>query len=167
MSGVRIRVYAFAVLALLLLAAPVLLTGQERPPENIFFTLKKAGNFKTLLRAIEAAGLIDTVKGSGPFTLFAPTDEAFARLPAAELEDLLRPENREKLRGVLIYHILPEKVMSAELAGLREARTLKRTRLKIEGDGGLVKVDGAAVVRRDVAASNGVIHSIDTLLTPK
>lgn len=165
MSDGRIRIYAFTVLALLL-TAPLPLKGQERPPENIFFTLKSAGNFKTLIKAVEAAGLVDTVKGSGPFTLFAPTDEAFSKLPAGELEDLLKPENKEKLRAILIYHILPEKVMSSEMAQLSEARTLKRTKLKIESAGGL-KIDGAAVVRLDVAASNGVIHVIDTLLTPK
>lgn len=167
MSAGRIRVYTFTVLALLL-AAPTPAAGQERPPENIYFTLKSAGNFKTLLKAIEAAGLVDTVKGSGPFTLLAPTDEAFSKLPAAEVEGLLKPESKEKLRAVLLYHILPEKVTAQELAALREARTLKRTRLKIESGGGLIKIDGAAaVVRQDLTASNGVIHSVDTLLTPK
>ncbi len=166
MSAGRIRIYAFTVLAFLL-TAPSLMTGQERPPENIFFTLKTAGNFKTLIKAIQAAGLVDTVKGSGPFTLFAPTDEAFSKLPAGELEGLLKPENKEKLRAILIYHILPEKVTASDMAGLREAKTLKRTKLKIESSGGLIKIDGATVVRQDLAASNGVIHVIDTLLTPK
>lgn len=166
MSAIRIRLYAVTVLALLL-AAPLLTAHQERPPENIYFTLKNAGNFKTLIKAIEAAGLVDTVKGSGPFTMFAPTDEAFSKLPAGELEDLLKPEHKEKLRTILLYHILPEKLMASEMAAPREARTLKRTRLKIETSGGLVKIDDATVVRQDLAASNGVIHVIDALLTPQ
>ncbi|HKQ51209.1 MAG TPA: fasciclin domain-containing protein, partial [Pyrinomonadaceae bacterium] len=133
--------------------------------ENIYFTLKNAGDFKTLIKAVEAAGMVDTLKGSGPFTMFAPTDAAFAKLPAGELENLFKPENKETLKAILAYHVLPEKVMSAELAALREAKTLKRTKLKIDNGGGL-KIDGAAVVRQDIVTSNGVIHVIDTLLKP-
>jgi uncharacterized surface protein with fasciclin (FAS1) repeats len=165
MNARRTRIYAFTVLALALtaLAVNTQSRAQERPPENIFFTLKNARNFKTLIKAIEAAGMVDTVKGSGPFTLFAPTDEAFAKLPAGTLEGLLKPENKEKLKALLAYHILPEKVMSSEMTGLREFKTLKRSKLKIDGP----KVEGATVVQQDLVTSNGVIHVIDTLLTPK
>lgn len=174
------RIYAFTVLvATLLLAALAvaqartvnnleggLVAGQERPPQNIYFTIKTAGNFKTLIKAIEAAGLVDTLKGSGPFTLFAPTDEAFAKLPAGEFEDLLKPENKEKLKAVLVHHILPEKVLSSEMAGRSEAKTVKRSKLKVDSSDGL-KIDGASVVQQDLLTSNGVIHVIDTVLTPK
>ena len=164
MNARRARIYAFTVLALALVALAVpQARAQERPPENIFFTLKNAGNFKTLIKAVEAAGMVDTVKGSGPFTMFAPTDEAFSKLPAGTLEDLLKPENKEKLKALLAYHILPEKVMSAGMTGLREFKTLKRSKLKIDG----LKVEGATVVQPDLVTSNGVIHAIDTLLTPK
>lgn len=180
MNARRTRACAFTVLVttLLLTAFAVeqartagnaqigLMAGQERPPENIFFTIKNAGTFTTLIRAIEAAGLVDTLKGSGPFTLFAPTDEAFSKLPAGALEDLLKPENKEKLKAILTHHILPEKVLSSEMAGLREVKTLKRSKLKIDNDGGL-KVDDATVMQQDLPAANGVIHVIDTTLTPK
>lgn len=176
----RTRIYAFTFLVttLLLLAFAVtqastadnrkvgLTAGQERPPENIFYTIKNAGNFTTLIKAVEAAGLVDTLKGSGPFTLFAPTDEAFSKLPAGVLEDLLKPENKEKLKAILAYHILPEKVMSSEMAGRKEVKTLKRSELKIDSSGGL-KVDDATLMQHDLLTSNGVIHVIDTLLTPK
>jgi uncharacterized surface protein with fasciclin (FAS1) repeats len=139
---------------------------QERPPETIFFTLKNAGNFTTLIKAVEAAGLIDTLKGAGPFTLFAPTDDAFAKLPPGTLDDLLKPENQAKLRALLLHHLLPSKVMAADMAGLAEAKTAKRTKLKIETSGGL-KVGGARVLQADVPASNGVIHAIDAVLVPE
>ena len=172
MNARRTRIYAFTVLTLVLMALAVTQARtadsgravQERPPENIYFTLKNASDFTTLIKAVEAAGMVDTLKGSGPFTLFAPTNEAFAKLPAGALEDLLKPENKEKLKALLAYHVLPEKVMSSELAGLREAKTLKRSKLKIESG---LKIDGATIVRQDLVTSNGVIHAIDTLLTPK
>jgi uncharacterized surface protein with fasciclin (FAS1) repeats len=180
MNARRTRIYAFTVLvATLLLTALVVaqartvnnpvgesMAAQERPPQNIYFTIKTAGNFTTLIKAIEAAGLVDTLKGSGPFTLFAPTDEAFSKLPAGAVEDLLKPENKEKLKAILAHHILPEKVLSAEMAGLREAKTVKRSKLKVDNNGGL-KIDGASVLQQDLVTSNGVIHVIDTVLTPK
>lgn len=167
MNAGRTRTHTFRLLAAALVVAACAAggAGQERPPENIFFTLKNAGNFKTLIKAVEAAGLVDTLKGAGPFTVFAPTDEAFGRLPAGELEALLKPENKERLKAVLIHHVVAEQLSAADLAGLRETRTLKRAALRIDAAGGL-KVGDANVVRADLAASNGVIHVIDAVLSP-
>lgn len=179
MNAGRTRIYAFNVLAAALVLAAFVVApaspqgglaagataGQGRPPENIFFTLKNAGNFKTLIKAVEAAGLVDTLKGAGPFTMFAPTDKAFAKLPPGALEDLLKPENKEKLRGILIHHVVPDKLLAADMAGRTEARTLKRISLRIDASSG-VKVDDANVVQADVLASNGVIHHIDAVLIP-
>ncbi len=126
-----------------------------------------AGNsaFSTLVAAVKAAGLVDTLKGEGPFTVFAPTDEAFAKLPAGTVEDLLKPENKEKLVSILTYHVVPGKILAADVkAG--EVATVQGSKIKVTTDDG-VKVDGAKVVTTDVAASNGVIHVIDAVILPQ
>ncbi len=126
-----------------------------------------AGNesFTTLVAAVKAAGLVDTLKGDGPFTVFAPTNEAFAKLPAGTVEDLLKPENKEKLVAILTYHVVPGKVMAADVKAGQVA-TVQGGKVTITTDDG-VKVDGAKVVTPDVAASNGVIHVIDSVILPK
>ena len=122
-------------------------------------------NFSTLVAAVKAAGLVDTLKGKGPFTVFAPTNEAFAKLPAGTVEDLLKPENKGKLVAVLTYHVVAGKVMAADVkAG--EVATVQGSKATIATDGG-VTIDGAKVVTADVAADNGVIHVIDTVILPK
>jgi uncharacterized surface protein with fasciclin (FAS1) repeats len=116
---------------------------------------------------VKAAGLVETLKGTGPFTVFAPTDEAFAKLPKGTVEDLLKPENKAKLAGILTYHVLPSKVMAADIAGKKmDAKTVQGSTLAVDAMTG-VKINGASVVTADVAATNGVIHIIDTVLLPK
>lgn len=132
---------------------------------NIVETADKAGKFKTLIAAVTAAGLADTLTGTGPFTVFAPTDDAFAKVPADTLTDLLKPENKEKLAGILTYHVLSGKVMAADAAKLTTAKTVNGQELKIDATSG-VKINNATVVTADVEASNGVIHVIDTVLMP-
>ena len=116
---------------------------------------------------MQAAGLVETLKGPGPFTVFAPTDEAFAKLPAGTLESLLKPENKAKLAGILTYHVVAGKVMAADVVKLTSEKTVNGQSVKIAVDGGKVKVNDANVVKTDIAASNGVIHVIDAVLLPK
>lgn len=126
-----------------------------------------AGSFNTLAAALTAAGLVDTLKGTGPFTVFAPTDAAFAKLPAGTVENLLRPENRAQLVSILTYHVVPGNIRAAQLLGkVTPATTVQGSRVTVNGQGGRVRVNGVNVVTADVAASNGVIHVIDTVLMP-
>jgi uncharacterized surface protein with fasciclin (FAS1) repeats len=134
---------------------------------DIVDTAVRAGQFKTLAAALQAAGLVDTLKGAGPFTVFAPTDAAFAALPAGTVENLLKPENHDKLVAILTYHVVPGRVTASQVAGMKAARTVEGGDLAIRASGGAVTVDGARVVSADVAASNGVIHVIDKVLMPK
>jgi len=138
----------------------------EDAKKDIVDTAVSAGSFKTLVAAVKAAGLVDTLKGPGPFTVFAPTDEAFAKLPAGTVEDLLKPENKEKLVSILTYHVVPAKAMAKDVAGLPTAKTVNGKELKLKADGGNVMVDKAKVTKADIEASNGVIHVIDTVLLP-
>jgi uncharacterized surface protein with fasciclin (FAS1) repeats len=134
---------------------------------DIVETAADAGAFNTLVAAVEAAGLVETLKGQGPFTVFAPTDEAFARLPAGTVDSLLQPENKDQLIALLTYHVLPGKVMSGDLAGREvEAATVQGSPVSIDATAGAVKVDEATVTQADIEADNGVIHVIDTVITP-
>ena len=130
-------------------------------------TAVAAGQFKTLAAALTAAGLVPTQKGAGPFTVFAPTDEAFAKLPKGTVEDLLKPENKAKLTAILTYHVVPGKVMAADVAKLTSAKTVQGGQAKVATMGGSVMIDNAHVVKTDIDASNGVIHVIDTVMMPK
>ena len=124
-----------------------------------------AGKFNTLVAAVKAAGLVDTLKGPGPFTVFAPTDEAFAKLPAGTLEDLLKPENKAKLQSILTYHVVPGKVMAKDVVKLDSAQDRGRSDASPSGrHGGVVMVDNARVIKTDIVASNGVIHVIDSVI---
>jgi len=125
-----------------------------------------ADNFKTLVAAVKAAGLVETLQGKGPFTIFAPTDEAFAKLPAGTVEELLKPENKEKLVAILKYHVVPGKLMAADVKTM-EAKTVQGQSVKLAVSEGGVTVDNAKVVKTDVLAANGVIHVIDTVIIPK
>ena len=135
--------------------------------KDIVDTAVAAGDFKTLAAALQAAGLVDTLKGPGPFTVFAPTDEAFAKLPAGTLEDLLKPENKQKLVSILTYHVVAGKVMAKDVVRMHEARTLNGQDVKIMVEGGKVMVNNANVIKTDIQCSNGVIHVIDTVLLPQ
>jgi uncharacterized surface protein with fasciclin (FAS1) repeats len=133
--------------------------------KDIVDTAVGAGSFTTLVAAVQAAGLVDTLKGPGPFTVFAPTDDAFKALPAGTVEDLLKPENKDKLIAVLTYHVVPGKVMSTDLSNGMKAATVQGAEMTIMTEGG-VKVNAANVVTADIAASNGVIHVIDAVILP-
>jgi transforming growth factor-beta-induced protein len=132
---------------------------------SIVETAVKAGIFHTLVKAVTAAGLVGTLKGAGPFTVFAPNDEAFAKVPADTLNELLKPENKEKLAAVLTYHVVSGKVLAADAAKLTTAATVNGQELKINAANG-VRVNDASVITADIEASNGVIHVIDTVLMP-
>jgi uncharacterized surface protein with fasciclin (FAS1) repeats len=124
-----------------------------------------AGSFNTLVAAVKAAGLVETLQGTGPFTVFAPTDAAFAKLPKGTVEDLLKPENKEKLVAILTYHVVAGKVMAADVKTMK-AKTVNGQSLDVKVTEGTVTVDNAKVVKTDIAASNGVIHVIDTVVLP-
>ena len=133
--------------------------------KDIVDTAVGAGNFTTLVAAVEAAGLVETLKGEGPFTVFAPTDAAFAALPAGTVEDLLKPENKDKLVAILTYHVVPGKVMSTDLTEGQKAATVQGGEVTITLEGG-AKVNGAVISTADIEASNGVIHVIDSVILP-
>jgi uncharacterized surface protein with fasciclin (FAS1) repeats len=133
--------------------------------KNIVETAVSAGSFKTLAAALEAAGLISALEGDGPFTVFAPTDAAFAKLPAGTVETLLKPENREQLKSILLYHVVPGRVFSEEVVTLSTATTLQGSTVDISTKYG-VKIDNAKVVKTDINATNGVIHVIDAVILP-
>lgn len=152
----------------LILAAAVLpLCASVGSADDIVDTAVKAKKFNTLAAALKAAGLIETLKSKGPFTVFAPTDEAFAALPKGTVETLLKPENREKLVGVLTYHVVPGKVTAGQVVKLSGAQTVNGQRIDIKVAGGKVKVDGATVTATDIECSNGVIHIIDRVILPE
>ena len=133
---------------------------------DIVDTAVSAGSFKTLVAAVQAAGLVDTLKGTGPFTVFAPSDEAFAKLPAGTVDDLLKPENKDKLVAILTYHVVPGKVMAADVAGKETmAKSVQGAEIKVNGSSG-VMVNDAKVVQADIVADNGVIHVIDAVIMP-
>lgn len=134
--------------------------------KDIVDTAVEAGSFTTLVAAVQAAGLVDTLKGDGPFTVFAPTDEAFAALPEGTVEDLLKPENKDKLTAILTYHVVAGKVMSGDLSNDMMAETVQGGKVTIMTEGG-ISVDGANVVTADIETSNGVIHVIDGVIMPK
>lgn len=153
----------FALTFALFTSIPVHSAHHEK---DIVDTAVSAGSFNTLVAAVQAADLVDTLKGDGPFTVFAPTDEAFAKLPAGTVEDLLKPENKEKLQAVLLYHVVPGKVMAADVVNVKSAKTANEMDLKVMVDGNIVKINEAQVVQTDIMTSNGVIHVIDTVLLP-
>ncbi|NOC82254.1 fasciclin domain-containing protein [Ruegeria sp. HKCCD6428] len=134
---------------------------------DIVDTAVAAGSFNTLVAAVQAAGLVDTLKGDGPFTVFAPTDEAFAALPEGTVETLLKPENKDQLVAILTYHVVPAKVMSGDIVGKRaKVLTVQGDRLSVNAKNG-VKVNDAKVVQADIEASNGVIHVVDAVILPE
>lgn len=148
----------------LLLVLPF--SAAKAAEKDIVDTAAGAGTFNTLVAAVQAADLVDTLKGDGPFTVFAPTDEAFAKLPAGTVEDLLKPENKDKLVAVLTYHVVPGKVMSSDIAGKKaDVASVQGDTIAVDATDG-VKVDEANVVTADIETSNGVIHVIDSVILP-
>jgi uncharacterized surface protein with fasciclin (FAS1) repeats len=149
------------------LALPLALSATVARAADIVDTAVAAGSFKTLVAAVQAAGLVETLKGKGPFTVFAPTDEAFAKLPAGTVEMLLKPENKAKLQAVLTYHVVPGKVMAKDVkAGEQMVGTVQGGKVNVTGSGSGVSVNDAKVVKADIAADNGVIHVIDKVILP-
>ena len=143
------------------------LNHEEVFMSDIIDTAVAAGSFKTLAAAIGAAGLVETLKGKGPFTVFAPTDAAFAKLPEGTVATLVKPENKAKLTGILTYHVVSGKVASSDVVKLTSAATVNGQSVKIAVVDGKVHVDGATVVTADIMCDNGVIHVIDSVLMPK
>ena len=133
---------------------------------DIVDTAVAAGSFKTLVKAVQTADLVETLKGAGPFTVFAPTDAAFAKLPAGTLEGLLKPENKAKLQRILKAHVVAGKVTAADVVKISSAKAVSGDTLRIASGNGGVTVDGAKVVKTDIAATNGVIHVIDSVILP-
>ena len=134
--------------------------------QDIVDTAVSAGQFKTLAAALKAADLVATLKGPGPFTVFAPTDEAFAKLPAGTVENLLKPENKAKLTAILTYHVVPGAVRAEQVTKLDQAKTVNGAMVKVTTKGGKVSINDATVVKADTAASNGIIHVIDKVILP-
>ena len=163
------RVYfLIAAVALALSFSLGVLAGPKpEPTKDIVDTAVAAGSFKTLVAALQAAGLVDTLKSEGPFTVFAPTDEAFAKLPAGTVEDLLKPENKSKLIAILTYHVVPGEVLASQVTKMNSAKTVNGESLMIQVEGGAVMVDNAKVTKTDILCSNGVIHVIDSVMLPK
>jgi uncharacterized surface protein with fasciclin (FAS1) repeats len=163
-----VRVALFAVVVALVLSLSVgTFARPKAASKDIVDTAVAAGSFRTLAAALQAAGLVDTLKGKGPFTVFAPTDEAFAKLPAGTLENLMKPENKEKLVAILTYHVVPGKVLAAQVTKMNSAKTVNGQSLTISANNGTVMVDNAKVVKTDILCSNGVIHVIDSVVLPK
>ncbi|MGD8496849.1 MAG: fasciclin domain-containing protein [Gemmatimonadales bacterium] len=138
----------------------------ERPSMDIVETAVAAGQFNTLAAALKAGGLIETLQGEGPFTVFAPTDEAFAKLPAGTVEELLKPENKDKLVAILTYHVVPGEYMAADVVGMDGATTVEGDDVSFSVTDEGAKVNDANIVKTDIAASNGVIHVIDSVILP-
>lgn len=153
------------VIFLLITSSGIAMAGGHM--KNLVETAASNDAFKTLVAAVKAAGLLETLAGKGPFTVFAPTDEAFAKLPDGTVESLLKPENKEKLISILTYHVIPGKVMSKDIKPSQMVKTVNGQQVSIKLSYGKVSVEGASVTAADVEADNGVIHIIDTVILPK
>ena len=149
-----------------LFSAEVFGGSYAKPKTDIVDTAVAAGDFTTLAAALEAGGLIGTLKGDGPFTVFAPTDAAFAKLPAGTVESLLKPENKDQLVAILTYHVVPGNVQAADVVKLTSATTANGSDVKISVSDGVVFINDSRVVATDIEASNGVIHVVDTVILP-
>jgi len=158
------KVASFALMMGVLASA---IPASAAPNKDIVETAVAAGSFNTLAAALQAAGLAETLKGKGPFTVFAPNDEAFNKLPAGTVDSLLKPENKDKLKAILLYHVVSGEVASSQVVKLSSAKTLEGKAVTVAVDNGSVTINNAKVITPDVQASNGVIHVIDTVLIPQ
>lgn len=157
---------AIGLVSLVLLALPAFAAAPPHEKKDIVEVAVQAGSFKTLAAALQAADLVGTLKSAGPFTVFAPTDEAFAKLPPGTLQKLLLPENKPKLQAVLTYHVVPGKIPASKVITMTAAKTVNGAELPISSSGKGVIVGGANVVSTDIPASNGIIHVIDAVMLP-
>ena len=163
-TALAIALAVAAPLAMIGLSAKAVTDGSAK---TIVDTAKEAGQFTTLLQAAEAADLVETLNGDGPFTIFAPTDDAFAQLPEGTLDELLLPENKDKLTEILTFHVVPDEITADEMAGkMKELETVQGGMIEIDSAGRMTKVEQAAVIQPDIEASNGVIHVIDQVILP-
>ncbi|MBN2292606.1 MAG: fasciclin domain-containing protein [Pirellulales bacterium] len=164
-------VLTLTLVAALIAATNVALAGdccsKSKKQKDIVETAVKAGNFKTLATALKSAELIKTLKGKGPFTVFAPTDDAFKKLPKGTVAELLKPENKKKLTAILTYHVVPGQVLAEDVVKLKKVKTVQGSEAKIRVKDGKVYVDNSLVTATDIRTRNGVIHVIDTVLIPK
>ena len=161
----KTKIFLISILAIFLSTATLMAGSHSK--KDIVDTAVSAGSFNTLVAALKAADLVDTLKGKGPFTVFAPTDDAFAKLPAGTLDDLLKPENKEKLKSILTYHVVSGNYMAKDVVSMKMAKTVNGQSFMINMDAGNVMVDNAKVVKTDIQCSNGVIHVIDAVILPK
>ena len=162
-----LKTFAVGTLAAVVMTVAVSGAVVRAETRDVVETAVAAGSFKTLAKALDAAGLVTTLKGSGPFTVFAPTDEAVAKLPAGTLETLLKPENKEKLRRILTYHVVSGKVMASDVVKLQSTKAVSGDTITVKVRNDVVHVDNATVTKADITASNGVIHVIDAVILPK
>jgi uncharacterized surface protein with fasciclin (FAS1) repeats len=161
----KAKILTVAILTIFLSATALIASSHTK--KDIVDTAVGAGSFNTLVAAVQAADLVDTLKSEGPFTVFAPTDDAFAKLPAGTVEDLLKPENKDKLKAILTYHVVSGKFMAKDVVTMKMAETVNGQSFMINMDADTVMVDNAKVVQTDIECSNGVIHVIDTVILPK
>jgi uncharacterized surface protein with fasciclin (FAS1) repeats len=161
----KVKILTIAVLTIFLSTTALIASSHDK--NDIVDTAVSAGSFNTLAAAVQTADLVDTLKGKGPFTVFAPTDDAFTKLPAGTVEDLLKPENKEKLQAILTYHVVSGKYMAKDVATMKMAGTANGKSVMISMDTETVMVDDAKVVQADIECSNGVICVIDTVILPK
>ena len=159
-------------ISLLVLGIPALLLAgnygsKSKASMDIVDTAVSANSFNTLVAALKAAELVDVLRGDGPFTVFAPTDAAFAKLPAGTVESLLKPENKAKLQAVLTYHVVPGRYMAADVLQMSSAKTVNGNTFTVSMSGGNAMIDNARIIKTDIVASNGVIHVIDSVILPK
>jgi uncharacterized surface protein with fasciclin (FAS1) repeats len=161
----KAKILTVAILTIFLSATALIASSHSK--KDIVDTAVGAGSFNTLVAAVQAADLVDTLKSEGPFTVFAPTDDAFAKLPAGTVEDLLKPENKDKLKAILTYHVVSGKFMAKDVVTMKMAETVNGQSFMINMDADTVMVDNAKVVQTDIECSNGVIHVIDTVILPK
>ena len=166
------KTFRIIMITVFLLSLPVLLLAggygyKTKASMDIVDTAISAKSFNTLVAALKAADLVDVLRGDGPFTVFAPTDDAFAKLPKGTLESLLKPENKSKLQSILTYHVVPGRYMSEDVVRMNSAKTVNGQSFEISNSYGRPMVDNARIVKTDIHASNGVIHVIDTVILPK
>ena len=164
-KGIKMRKLFLLAIASFMITTTVFSMSHKK--QDIVDVASKAGSFNTLIAAAKAAGLVEALKGEGPLSLFAPTDDAFAKLPEGTVETLLKPENKEKLKSILLYHVIAGNVMAETAVTLDSAKTLQGSSFSIKFDGKTLKIDGAATTQSDIKASNGVIHVIDSVILPK
>jgi uncharacterized surface protein with fasciclin (FAS1) repeats len=165
-QAMKFKVANMAVTTLMALGMIAAGASARAAEQDIVDTAVATGQFKTLAAALGGAGLVSTLKGAGPFTVFAPTDAAFAKLPAGTVENLLKPENKDKLTAILTYHVVPGRVMAADVGKVQEAKTVNGKMLMVSTKGGGVMINDAKVTSTDITASNGVIHVIDSVILP-